>query len=539
MNIKFNFKISNILYFIISFFLIIGLYLNYKFLNLNFYNQSMDTAGMADLINNIANDNGSTSSLWSSVRSFRVILGNIDLICIDKFRNASNFDFDVIKNHSWYASYLLGFFIKFGFGANFLVNILTLLSYSLSIFLILFYFLKNNINPILALSFLILLVANPIFAEALYGQRYFSKLSIFPCLLFLFLYNYKNNDFHKFYILVFLVIFLSLFHERTSLFIGVFLLFDFFIKILEKQRIKNEDLIFLILSIYCLLIFFKTMYYTETPAKHAYDYDSFIRNFAYSFLNQDYQLKIMKMFFVIFPLLFFCFFSGKHFILIIIFLIPNIILNVGGSEKIGWSIHYHSYLSPYLFYYAATGFKVFLDKFSRISSTKVIFLPLVLLTAHSLFVEPHNYKNIFNYQDIVENKLLKNLKFSSNKNNLDLLNKHIEKKKTFFSIIPNTSSISMRENHSVYFAAKDYKKISFFPIWIGNSDYLIVDQVLENNEFQVYIDKFSPKMIAPFYNNGSNAKDCINSYILKTYKEIDRMDTSIQTRTIIYKKNLN
>ena len=94
---------------------------------------------MTDLVINIANDNGSVSSLWSSVRPFRIIWVNIDFICLDKFRNASNFDFDILNNHSWYISYLLSLFVKFSFSANFLINILTLLSYFLSIFLILFY----------------------------------------------------------------------------------------------------------------------------------------------------------------------------------------------------------------------------------------------------------------------------------------------------------------------------------------------------------------------------------------------------------------
>ena len=57
----------------------------------------MDTAGMADLINNIAKSNDPVSSLWSSSRSFLIIWQNIELICEDKFRMLETFSFNLLK----------------------------------------------------------------------------------------------------------------------------------------------------------------------------------------------------------------------------------------------------------------------------------------------------------------------------------------------------------------------------------------------------------------------------------------------------------
>ena len=523
---KFNGILINSFNFILLLFLIIGFGLSFKFISLNFYNQHMDTAGMADLINNIANSNNPVSSLWSSARPFLVIWQNIDFICQDKFRLLENFDYNLLKNHSWYNAYLLSIPVKMGLNAKFLVILLINITYFFSFTLIFIYLYKKKINPFISFFFLIFLMANPLVSESLYGQMYFSKLFIFPCLLFLFIYN--NNKFYNIYLVSFFIIILSLFHERASLFIGLYLIFDIFFKILRNKTFSKQQRIIFLLAIYCLFIFFKTIYFTESPHKGASL--QIFHNISLLMNDFDYQLKVIKIFVVLFPYLFFCIFAGKFFLLILLFLLPNILMNIGGSEKLGWSVHYYSYIMPFIFYFSLKGFIVFKQLISQKFRYLIHFI-LFVFVIHSFTIEPYNHNNLINYKNIKKNKITKNYVRLINNNSYEDLKKKINQRKAFFSVIPEGVSISMRENHSTYFSAKNYDKISFFPIWIGMSDYVIVDMVLDNNKFEIYLDALLPPKNELF-----KARNCINSYLSNNYEEIDTLNTSSQTKTIIFKK---
>ena len=206
-------------------------------------------------------------------------------------------------------------------------------------------------------------------------------------------------------------------------------------------------------------------------------------------------------------------------------------MNIGGSEKLGWSVHYYSYIMPFIFYFSSKGFIIFFEKTKNSKLKYYNYLILVFFSLHSFTIDPYDHKNLIHYKNIKKNKISQNYIRVFDKDQLSDLKNKIHKRKTFFSVIPDNVSISMRENHSTYFSAKNYNKISFFPIWIGESDYVIIDMAIENNKFEIYFDALLPKENQLF-----EARKCVERHLSNKYIQIDSLDTSNQTKTVIYKK---
>lgn len=523
-------NIHNIVYLLILSFIIFSFYLSYKFIDINFFNLHGDSAGLVDLINNISQQGKSISSLWSSSRPFLKIWEDIELICQQSFRDLNEFDFNMLDNHGWYISYFFSYILKIGVSSKSLVTILSTSSFYFVLLLVLFYTYKKKLNSFIALIFIFLIIINPLFSESLFGQLYLSKISIFPVVLFLFIYTKELKVPKSFLITLVLGFFILSFHERVSFFLGIFILLDYCFKYLEKKKINWIDNFFIIFSLFCFSVFIFKIINSSSP--HLDGNFKIFENISMIINNENYQDKILKMILVLSPLLFFSIFCGKHFFTLIIFLMPNILTNIGGAEKLGWSVHYHSYFSPYLIFFSTIGFKNFYNLiYLKNKNNFTFFLPLGLLLFSSI-IDPYNEKKIFKLRSPLENRLFLNNKYVLDENNYKLLSNSINKKILFFAEVKKNSSISMRENHTPYFAGKQFNEISFFPIGVGLSDYLLIDYELKkNNQFEITLDAFRPSK-----KKKQNALNCINKIIEDKYFLVNSIETSIQTKTKIFKK---
>ena len=104
--------------------------------------------------------------------------------------------------------------------------------------------------------------------------------------------------------------------------------------------------------------------------------------------------------------------------------------------------------------------------------------------------------------------------------------------KNALKILDNTKSISILEEHAIYFAGKEYLKISFFPIGVKYSDYLITSYLVDKeNQEKLFFNTFiNDKEII------SKSRDCLDIEIKKNYNVVLEKKLNKTNKYILYEK---
>ena len=515
-------KKKSLFFIILSLFFVIIGFLN---LNLKFYTFHMDTSGAIDLIYNIFESNESVTSLWSSNRQIFPYLSTPEDYCLDSFLNIElNYNYNLLRSHSWLISYPLSYVLYLGISPKTLMLLLMSLSYSLTLIIALFILLKR-LNILQSTLIILTIYFWPTYLAASTGPIYFSKLFLLPA--FLLIINFEKfikGTEKNFFLIILTTIICSLIHERAGFYIGLYFLFSIFY---EKKFLlfKLKENIFFIIIAFSLIFYclFYIKFFSMSPHVGSYSISQFHNNIVDIIFTEHYRSHTIKMFIIILPILFLSFFNFKFFLLSLIFIVPNIITSVGGNEKIGISVHYFSYFLPFAIYGIVTG------SINAIQKKYIIlfFIPFVLM--HNLFINPYDLTNYFKYD------LNKYQNYSFNKyftKSIDL-QKRIQFMNKANKMIDKDKSISMLEEHAIYFAGKGYDKISFFPIGLSQSNYLITSYTFDQaNNVDLFVNTFSQDIT-----NIEKGKKCLKNNIKKNYKKVLESDnTTGGWKFVLYEK---
>tara|TARA_B110000037_G_C17115508_1_gene503579 strand:+ start:950 stop:2506 length:1557 start_codon:yes stop_codon:yes gene_type:complete len=493
-------------------------------LNLKFYSFHGDTAGAIDLIYNIFKLNEPISSLWSSNRYIIPYLQVPENFCLDSFLNQKlNYNYNLLKSHSWLISYPISYFLYLGISPKTLMVLLISLSYSVTLIIALLILLRN-----LSIFQSILVISTiyfwPTYLAPMTGQIYFSKLFLLPAFLLIinfekFILGLEKN----FFLILLLTIFCSLIHERATFYIGLYFLFSIFYEKKLSLFKSKENIFFVIIAFF--LLFYCFFYLKEislSPHTGSYSIENMYHNIINIFFSEYYRSHTIKMFVIIMPILFLSFFNFKFFLLSLIFLAPNILTSIGGIEKIGISVHYFSFFLPFAVYGIVTG------SIKAISKKKMIayFLPYILM--HNFFINPYDLNIYFQYETNKHLNLTLNKYLTKTPNENEIM-QFMDKA---IKIIDNDKSISMLEEHTPYFAGKGYNKISFFPIGLSQSDYLITSyQFAKIKDGELIYNTFIKDNFKV-----EKGRNCIKNSIKKNYKKVLESKEISKFQYILYEK---
>ena len=521
--------------YIITFF-----YISFTFFNSlkqNFYYSQGDSAFFVDFIFNIAKTNKFESNIFSSLwyhtsyltKSSEQYCKDLNLYDLSNITNIS-----VIKyNHAYLIAYPISFLVKIGLTAHNVSALIFTLNWIL-IFYCIYNFLKKKIKIILSLSFLFLLINWPPFLYGIYGQYYFDRLFILPMIFTIFLYYdfYENNK--NYLLIIFLALLTSLIHERAALMMGFFLSFYTLLK--TNFTIHKNLKIFSIFVLGIILIFYYFLYskfYQISYYEGSVNLTTMVNNFYRLFFDDEYLNQTIKLLLVSLPFFILSIPNIRLFIISLISIIPNIIITIGGAEKIGFSTHYHSFYVPFLVASSAIGILEFSsssNKTLRFNKNFTIYTTLVLLLTFTLFYDFSKNKIIsFSKTSYGKNLFIRNFFYVFTPSSYNFYYDNIYLKN--FSLrnnIPDNNTISLDEYIMPFFSTSNFL-FNFFPLGVGNVDYVIAPYSKMGNEYDLIIASFTDSI------NQSKIKACVADILREKYVKKKDFDYFSGARYSLYK----
>ncbi|QTH42325.1 DUF2079 domain-containing protein [Cohnella sp. LGH] len=334
-----------------------------------------------------------------------------------------------------------------------------------------------------AALFCVPLVSHPAWSQALQGQLYVDRFFMFFGLLFAILFTSAKPN--KYYIL-FSALLAMTFTERTGLIAGLFAVG--FVTLYWK---KIDTLKYYRLTIGLGMIIGSALLKKLFTSYEAYN----------NFLPQSYQEVVSRLqnpefmemawIFLLFNVVlmgFFMFFNWRVALLAFGTMLPNIIGNIGGAEKVGWMSHYHSNYYPFLAFAAATGFVVLNARLREAGARKLWVgsaIPVAITVCMGL-INPYEFKSVnISLQNVAYNPFYKHAKdlrlFYA-----DDYGKVIkDSKKQIQAAVPEGSVVTVPEGAM----ANLYKnrQVNFFPVGIEQADYAVMTILGKDETTGAYI----------------------------------------------------
>ncbi|MBU3612857.1 hypothetical protein [Polynucleobacter sp. MG-27-Goln-C1] len=426
-----------------------------------------DTGLLYSLLESIHNGNGQYTQIFASISDL-IFTSNLPSAPLEKVceMGVSSFSYteeqmDFFKYHTYYILYPISLLVYL-FKTPYVVQGLNILAFFSLLFISFFILSRLTQSRLIALLGISCVALHPAWSQSIIGQPYIDRLFLPVGLL---IYYFAENN--KLKSLLFSILVGCLINEKCILYIAVFLVAHsvlFFKKDFLRYRIFEFILGLLLLLLFYIItkLVINNAYYSSAIPK---DISSLIMYFNDErFLNGSISLILISFIFIVVPL----FKNFRYALISIIMLLPNIIGNIGGAEKTGFSTHYHSLYFPFLVYGFLVGFAS-IKKFSMsIINTFILYLFIFINIA--IFYSTYN----INSDQILSVKLkYNNLTLYSSLKNLIISrqsNAHIQK--ILFENIPKNANISSIEAGMPYLFK--YQNVNYYPLNIGKSDFLVV-----------------------------------------------------------------
>jgi len=390
--------------------------------------------------------------------------------------------------------YLIGFIIRFMrikvLPIEFLPLAALSMSYAIGLVALVCFARKNKINTYLSLILISIILTSPIFIFSLIGQPYIDRLSFGPfIIIFLKLIEPRNLARKEWIQVLCLILICILLSERSSLMVGVLVIT---LTLLTKRRAEPISGFGKLAFSLALLgigwyIFWSSAISRNRDIANNSNFNMLIYN-GKSFLFGNRHELAITFIFTLLPFLIAIIFRSKYFLLLPIFVAPNILVSIGGAELSGYYTHYHAMYLPIAVTVLYISVLMFFT--SSKSPSKRIILTATLIFALSLnFLQyekgnlhPVNFKIYFG-------QIADSLGFIPSEVKAAREAREIEFTRIFQSIDPINSGISLPEGLMPLSLSNGMTKMSYFPVGIGQSEYLIVpftDEKFTSVEFSLY-----------------------------------------------------
>lgn len=534
---KYEFINKNKIQIILTIFFVYFFLSIFSYLKILIYSHSGDTSLFIDILDKIAKYNDfHISSVHSTF--FHFFFGNYltadpVIFCekenLEKIKRIKDLNmFEV--SHLYFIAWILSIPKKAGLDLVDISAFYFSFIYS-ALILLVYLYLKAKTNLFSSLIFLVILLTWKPLSLSMFGQLYFDKFYLLFMFFYIFLHlKFRENEEKKLIpLLVISGILVCSVHERAALMLSLFIFSEIILNKIINFKKKQHDHLILFLGFISFCYFFSySVFFHNNPLGHHLSI-----NQAYNELKDILtignikSILSLKMLIVLSPILFFSFFNKKMFLISIISILPNLLISIGGAEKIGFSTHYHTYYIPFLIASSILGYINFKKKYSNkffFGSVIIFFLCLNLK-----YNENSSQILKFNY-NFLNSHLFYAL--SKNQNQYFVLNEIKKHKIKIREIIKNDSSkknitLSMDEYYMPSFFQNDYD-INVFPLEIVNADYLITSI---KNEL-IYVPSFLSNE-----KKKEKIQNCVQSYIDKYFLLLEKVKLG-NNQTLIYKKRI-
>lgn len=476
-----------------------------------------------------------TLSPWNIYGSHGYIYDSAAQFCKRNFINA----YANISNIHWHP-HLIVFFtgtigkIFFFLPASLYALSFEAVSYTVGILLILKYLRDNHVGAINMITLTFILISSPLFVRSLLGQPYLDRLAFGPLIAFVFFRIKRDIDSWKRQItnLLFLIS-ISLISERAALTVGLLSLVLSGLS-LKRKEIKFHGIYSFSFSFIPIIWF---LYWKNTVATSDYynnvNIQSAISNFKMLFSPSRSQ-NLITYVLVVLPFLLIIFLgSFKLFLVAVAFLIPNLVVNVGGAELSGYYTHYHAMYLPIILAFSAISVVEFSRKWKSQSKCSEI---AILILSLSIFLSCFANFRTFDTNQSLPTNTLRTLGKSLNSLGLyepkeygtlrDAYTKFLKQ----LNLSSEAHSISAPETLFPVLLNAGFKKIDYFPVGVGYSDYLLVpltSSLDQNPDISIY--GLMPKAIQNI------SGGCFQEKINNSYQRVQKTNL-LGTDFILYSR---
>lgn len=447
-------------------------------LSLNWINGNGDTAFLSELTENISSTGIASSHILSSSHELQINVGIYGMMADDLIKlplPATDYQNEyVLKYHTYYILYLLAP-LNWLIPVHILLPFLTVLSFLGMLYALYFFLRENNISSLWATLFCILISAHPAWNFSIYGELYVDRFFLLLGFLYVLSVHARRPNY---YLIAILGILCLISNDRIGLYTGAFSI-GYSILFFKKAKLKYLSVIFLF-GIFSVGYSIFAMKVLLSKVGAGGTYDSWLTvSILINFLNYLNKYPNALNNFVLFSavnismFLILGFFSWRSMIIALGSMIPNILGNIGGAEKTGWSTHYHSSYFPFLVWALAEayiGMNRIEGKYRSIKYLKYLMTSVGIL--FYLFFNPFSIQNNqFSLLPKNDYALFKTINsIFSGKNHPSF--KKYETARQIRESIPEGSIVSTVYTATTYFY--NNRRIYYYPLAIDDADYLVL-----------------------------------------------------------------
>ncbi len=441
-----------------------------------------DTALFADAMKTALSTGHLESELYASTQDY--IDRNKAAVSVEErltdeqwITGPEGFSRNILKFHTYYILYLLAPFTAFVSGVT-VETIAQVFSFFMALWLIYLLAREKDVPWYFALLVLLLISFHPGFYYSLYGPFYPDKLFLFAGMYLIYSVEKKDYSHFHFFMAYILCILIG---ERAALYTGAFLISW---TILFWKKSPKWRWLRIAFGCVGVLYFWVMTHYVLTNIYYdKVDSSLNVKNIIVLFSDPSYQYMVVK--FILLNLIIFggvALFNWRTALIGFASTIPNLLYNLGGAEKFGWTLHYHSYYFTILIWAVSCGLCAFFIYVRRKVNKKqciaisIVFV-FVLCSLTSAF-EPFSKSTIsFKKEEIPYSyaglTIAKARSFSGTMEVTQGFKSFVKEN------IPPGSHVSTIEMAMPYLY--DEMAISLYPMNIKSADYIVTSYYLDDS----------------------------------------------------------
>jgi len=470
-NLKFALKNIGKIELIILIIIFTALFFSISFIKISNGYYHSDTAGFYEITENIASRGLPISHINPSFSWwYQEGLGSkpASEICNMSLGSEKINEINVFTWHTFFIIYLMAPLTYF-ISAHILWQSLTSFTFIGFIALIYIILREKNTSIIFSFIFCLLIMAHPAWQQSLLGEVVPDRFFLFLGLLFIYLFSDKNTNLKLLFVIGLLICSLQ---ERAALIIGIVTVLYTLLYWSNWYNNKNK-ILRLSMGFFFILIAVLAFSFIINNFIYPYYLPANFGDLIMRFSNPDFMNKLII--FSIFNLIILgilSIFEWKSFIIALAVMSFNIFGNIGGAEKIGFILHYHSYYFPLLVWAAMLGYIHLLKIFNGEFKQKLFLIAMVFLIILTAGINPYKYDNFnFSLENIKNNGLIETIvKIPSTlQGNVNPLIKNSEQLQ---NAVPIYSEVTMPEGIIPYLYK--HRKVHYFPAGLDTSDYAVL-----------------------------------------------------------------
>lgn len=462
-----------------------------------FINRQGDAALFEQATQNIYIKNTPTSNVFANTQNYidkRFFEKSFNELMHSELEAPIELERNILGFHAYYILFLVAPLIKYFTASQALT--LVQISSAFSFLFIAYWIARKELQkPLLALTLLPLIFLHPVFIGNLVGQFYPDRLFL-PFALFLCYQAYRHE---KIYYIAITAFFTLLINERAALIGGLILLF-----VPSCGHNIRDKKIYIFCAAMLGFILLSYAYFQKTYILQNVYYDGYfpgtLTDLIHRFSLPNFAKNSITLLVVNLPFLLLAFGNKRLATVALLLMLPNLVGNIGGAEKTGWTTHYHSYYFPVVVFSGVVGYLTLLEKLGPklqsfkikkwITSLFILFLPTCLI-----FME-------FNRQSSMH--LVPNISQSIEPwRTYSCYRKNCPTGLSYKSIVQNSIAKDSLVSTDELGMALIYDKaqVGFFPVAANRADYILIPCQMVSDQGSHPENKIDPQW---FIKNGFN-----------------------------------